>query len=231
MNRMIKEATVQHYHYDRHDQFETHLADFINAYNYARRLKTLKGLTPYEYICKCWTSQPERFKRNPLQQMPGLNTSIGECTQPLRSARRGRSAVLEPASIEISAETDGSVRRLLLASSLGIGDRRLRFLSLRLHAPIAFDTVFFPKLDPIAGLVAVYATFAIGFVARPLGGIIFGHYADRIGRKAILTMTLLIMGGASALIGCIPNYYTIGIASPVALVILRFLQGFAFGGE
>jgi transposase InsO family protein len=74
MNRTIKEATVQRYHYDRHDQLETHLADFINAYNYARRLKTLKGLTPYEYICKCWTSQPERFKLNPLQQMPGLNT-------------------------------------------------------------------------------------------------------------------------------------------------------------
>ena len=74
MNRTIKEATVQRYHYDRHDQLEAHLADFINAYNYARRLKTLKGLTPYEYICQCWTSQPERFKFNPLQQMPGLNT-------------------------------------------------------------------------------------------------------------------------------------------------------------
>src|SRR5262249_26877702 len=73
MNRTIKEATVQRYHYDRHDQLEAHLADFINAYNYARRLKTLKGLTPYEYICKCWTSQPERFRLNPLQKMPGLN--------------------------------------------------------------------------------------------------------------------------------------------------------------
>jgi transposase InsO family protein len=73
MNRTIKEATVQRYHYDRHDQLEAHLADFINAYNYARRLKTLKGLAPYEYICKCWTSQPERFKLNPLQKMPGLN--------------------------------------------------------------------------------------------------------------------------------------------------------------
>ena len=77
MNRTIKEATVQRYHYDRHDQLEAHLADFINAYNYARRLKTLKGLTPYEYICKCWTSQPEQFKLNPLQKMPGLNTCCG----------------------------------------------------------------------------------------------------------------------------------------------------------
>ena len=71
MNRTIKEATVQRYHYD---QLEAHLADFISAYNYARRLKTLKGLTPYEYICKCWTSRPEQFKLNPLQKMPGLNS-------------------------------------------------------------------------------------------------------------------------------------------------------------
>ncbi|WP_245287078.1 integrase core domain-containing protein, partial [Bradyrhizobium sp. Tv2a-2] len=83
MNRTIKEATVQRYHYDRHDQLQAHLADFINAYNYARRLKTLKGLTPYEYICKCWTSQPERFKLNPLQQMPGLNTDTAMRTMPI----------------------------------------------------------------------------------------------------------------------------------------------------
>jgi len=73
MNRTIKEATVRRYHYDRHAEFENHLADFINAYNYGRRLKTLKGLTPYEYICKVWTSQKERFILDPLQQMPGLN--------------------------------------------------------------------------------------------------------------------------------------------------------------
>src|SRR5262249_38171419 len=74
MNRTIKEATVQRYHYDRHDQLEAHLADFINAYNYARRLKPLKDLTPYEYICRCWASQPELFTLNPLQKMPGLHT-------------------------------------------------------------------------------------------------------------------------------------------------------------
>ena len=74
MNRTIKEATVRRYHYDRHAELENHLIDFINAYNYGRRLKTLKGLTPYEYICKVWTSQKERFTLDPLQQMPGLNT-------------------------------------------------------------------------------------------------------------------------------------------------------------
>ncbi len=72
MNRTIKEATVKRYHYDNHKQFETNLTDFINAYNYGRRLKTLKGLTPYEYICKISTKEPQRFNIDPIHQMPGL---------------------------------------------------------------------------------------------------------------------------------------------------------------
>lgn len=67
-------ATVKRYHYDSHEQLRTHLADFMAAYNFARRLKTLNGLTPYEYICKIWTSEPDRFILNPIHQMPGLNT-------------------------------------------------------------------------------------------------------------------------------------------------------------
>ena len=74
MNRTIKDATVKRYHYEFHDQLVRHLADFVAAYNYARRLKTLNGLTPYEFVCKRWTTEPERFRLNPLQQMPGLNT-------------------------------------------------------------------------------------------------------------------------------------------------------------
>ena len=74
MNRTIKDATVKRYHYDSHDQLRTHLRDFLDAYNFARRLKTLRGLTPYEYICKIWTSEPDRFILNPIHQMPGLNT-------------------------------------------------------------------------------------------------------------------------------------------------------------
>ena len=73
MNRTIKDATVKRFHYDSHDQLRVHLADFLAAYNFARRLKTLNGLTPYEYICKIWTSEPERFILNPIHQMPGLN--------------------------------------------------------------------------------------------------------------------------------------------------------------
>ena len=74
MNRTIKEATISRYHYDDHKQLRQHLDTFIAAYNYGRRLKTLKGLTPYEFICKCWTNQPDRFRINPIHQMPGLNT-------------------------------------------------------------------------------------------------------------------------------------------------------------
>jgi len=74
MNRTIKDATVKRFHYDNHDQLRRHLDDFVAAYNFARRLKTLKGLTPYEFICKRWTSEPKRFRLDPIHQMPGLNT-------------------------------------------------------------------------------------------------------------------------------------------------------------
>jgi Integrase core domain len=74
MNRTLKEATVKRYYYETHDQLRSHLADFISAYNFARRLKTLKGLTPYEHICQAWTKQPDRFILDPIHQMPGLNT-------------------------------------------------------------------------------------------------------------------------------------------------------------
>jgi hypothetical protein len=73
MNRTIKDATVKRYFYETHEQLRTHLQNFVDAYNFARRLKTLRGLTPYEFICKAWTSDPHRFKISPLQQMPGLN--------------------------------------------------------------------------------------------------------------------------------------------------------------
>ncbi len=74
MNRTIKEATVKRYHYESHDQLRSHLSDFLDAYNFARRLRTLSGLTPYEYICKIWASEPDRFTLNPVHLMPGLNT-------------------------------------------------------------------------------------------------------------------------------------------------------------
>jgi transposase InsO family protein len=76
MNRTIKDATVKRHYYESHDQLRQHLGDFVSACNFGRRLKTLKGLTPYEFICKRWTTEPHRFSLNPLQQMPGLNTLV-----------------------------------------------------------------------------------------------------------------------------------------------------------
>ena len=84
--RTIKDATVKRFHYEDHDQLRRHLADFIDAYNFGGRMKTLRGLTPYEFIVKCWTSQPERFTLDPTHQMPGLNTS---CSAPNIGFPRG----------------------------------------------------------------------------------------------------------------------------------------------
>ena len=89
MNRTIKDATVKRYQYDDHNQLRRHLADFVDAYNFGRRLKTLKGLTPFEFISKCWTSDPQRCKLNPLQQMPGLNTLAKLLSRKTKALRDG----------------------------------------------------------------------------------------------------------------------------------------------
>jgi MFS family permease len=122
-------------------------------------------------------------------------------------------------------------RRLVFASSLGSAIEHYDFFCYAFIAPIAFGTAFFPKMDPLAGMLAVYTTFAVGFAARPLGGLVFGHYGDKLGRKNVLMLTLFIMGFASFLIGCLPSYASVGIWAPIALVAFRFLQGLALGGE
>jgi MFS family permease len=122
-------------------------------------------------------------------------------------------------------------RKLVIASSLGSVIEHYDFFIYAFTAPIVFDRLFFPKMDSFASMLAVYATFAVGFVARPLGGMVFGHYGDQLGRKAMLTITFALMGVASFFIGCLPSYDSIGLAAPAVLVALRFVQGFAFGGE
>ncbi len=86
-------------------------------------------------------------------------------------------------------------------------------------------------MDSVASMLAVYATFTLGFVARPLGGMVFGHFGDKIGRKTMLMMTFLLMGVSSFFMGCLPSYDSIGLWAPIGLIILHFIQGFAFGGE
>lgn len=133
--------------------------------------------------------------------------------------------------IEAPSATSPAFRRLVVASSLGSAIEHYDFFVYAFTAPIVFDQFFFPKMDSVASTMAVYATFAVGFVARPLGGIVFGHFGDRLGRKTMLMMTFLLMGIASFFIGCLPSYNAVGLWAPIGLVALRFLQGFAFGGE
>lgn len=98
-------------------------------------------------------------------------------------------------------------------------------------AALVLGKLFFPSENPVAGTLAAFATFAAGFLLRPLGAIVFGHYGDKLGRKRVLIVTLLMMGGATTLIGLLPTYATAGVWAPIALVFLRCVQGFALGGE
>ncbi|WP_199431998.1 MFS transporter [Qaidamihabitans albus] len=98
-------------------------------------------------------------------------------------------------------------------------------------AALVFGSLFFPEVSPAAGTLAAFATFAVGFVARPLGAAVIGHFGDRIGRKAMLILTLVLTGGSTFLIGVLPTYAAIGLAAPLLLVVLRLVQGFGVGGE
>ncbi|MEY8174142.1 MFS transporter [Burkholderia multivorans] len=98
-------------------------------------------------------------------------------------------------------------------------------------AALVFNRIFFPSLDPVVGTLAAFGTFAVGFIGRPMGGIVFGHFGDRIGRKSMLMITLLLMGVPSMIIGLIPSYDRIGYWAAALLIAMRFLQGMAVGGE
>ena len=126
---------------------------------------------------------------------------------------------------------DRQMRQIILASMLGTIIEWYDFLIYGTAAALVFNKLFFPSLDPVAGTLAAFASYAVGFVARPLGGAIFGHYGDRLGRKAMLTLTMLIMGVGTFLIGCLPTYAEIGLWAPVLLVTLRLVQGIGIGGE
>jgi MFS transporter, MHS family, shikimate and dehydroshikimate transport protein len=124
-----------------------------------------------------------------------------------------------------------SLRQVALASFIGTTIEWYDFFLYGTAAALIFGDLFFPKVDPTIGTLAAFATFGVGFAARPLGGIIFGHFGDRAGRKSMLVISLLIMGLATAAIGILPTYASIGIAAPIILVLLRLLQGIGVGGE
>ena len=130
-----------------------------------------------------------------------------------------------------AAEKRDSVRLVAVASFIGTTIEWYDFFLYNTAAALIFPRLFFPTLDPLTGTLASFGTYTVGFVARPIGGIIMGHYGDRIGRKSMLVLTLILMGVATTLIGLVPTYDQIGVWAPAALVALRVVQGFGVGGE
>jgi metabolite-proton symporter len=123
------------------------------------------------------------------------------------------------------------LRKVIGASLIGTSLEWYDFFLYGTAAALVFNKLFFPNFDPLVGTLLAFTTYAVGFIARPIGGIVFGHYGDRIGRRRILVITLLIMGAATFLIGCLPTYDDVGVAAPILLVTLRFVQGLGLGGE
>ncbi len=119
----------------------------------------------------------------------------------------------------------------MLASVLGTTVEWYDFLIYGMGAALVFNKLFFPNFDPLVGTLAAFGSYAVGFVARPVGGAIFGHFGDRLGRKAMLTLTMIIMGGGTFLIGFLPTYEHVGILAPILLIVLRLMQGIGIGGE
>jgi MFS transporter, MHS family, shikimate and dehydroshikimate transport protein len=130
------------------------------------------------------------------------------------------------------AGQSASIGRVALASFVGTAIEGYDFFIYGIAAALVFGQLFFPpNEDPLIGTLAAFATFAVGFVARPVGGVVFGHFGDKVGRKPMLVITILTMGLATFLIGLLPTYAQIGIWAPILLVALRLIQGFSAGGE
>ena len=135
------------------------------------------------------------------------------------------------ASSDDETQLRSNMRRVALTALAGTSIEWYDFFLYATAAALVFPAAFFPESTPTMGLILSFGTFAFGFIARPVGGIIFGHFGDRIGRKKTLVIALMIMGVASTLIGLMPTYAAIGVAAPVLLTVLRFVQGLAIGGQ
>src|SRR5436309_4412841 len=129
------------------------------------------------------------------------------------------------------AEHRRQLRRAILASTIGTAIEWYDFFLYSTVTGLVFARLFFPRSDPLVGTLEAFAVYAVGFVARPVGAAIFGHYGDRIGRKSTLIASLLLMGIATFLVALVPTYERIGIWGAVILTILRFIQGVGVGGE
>jgi len=131
----------------------------------------------------------------------------------------------------MSNQSEKSITRVAVASVIGATIEWYDFFLYGVIAGLVFNKLYFPSHDPLVSTMLAYATFAVGFVTRPLGGLIFGHFGDKIGRKSMLVMTLMIMGVSTFFIGLVPTYETIGVWAPILLLLLRVFQGIGLGGE
>ena len=132
-------------------------------------------------------------------------------------------------SLELTSATQR--RRVGWSAFLGTTIEYYDFTLYGLLGPIVFGKLFFPQTDPSTALIAILAIYGVGFFGRPFGGLVFSHYGDKIGRKPIMILSMILMGFASVAMGLLPSYATIGIWAPILLLVLRVLQGFALGGE
>src|SRR6201991_2996424 len=126
---------------------------------------------------------------------------------------------------------DAVLRKIVWSSVIGTAVEWYDFLIYGAATALVFNKVFFAAGNPTLATIAAFGTYAVGFLARPLGAAIFGHYGDRVGRKAMLAITIIVMGLGTFFIGLLPTYQQIGVAAPVLLITLRFLQGIGLGGE
>lgn len=135
------------------------------------------------------------------------------------------------ATTEAAPAPASALRRVVVASMIGTTIEWYDFFLYGTAAALVFNKLFFPRADPLTGTLLAFATYALGFVARPLGGLVFGHFGDRIGRKQLLMLSLMLMGVSTFLIGLLPTFGQVGLLAPLMLVLLRLVQGFAVGGE
>jgi len=141
-------------------------------------------------------------------------------------------SVVEHVSLAQSPDDKATeMTRIVASSAIGTAVEWYDFLCYGTASALVFNKLFFPLSDPALGTIAAFGTYGVGYLARPLGAAIFGHFGDRVGRKAMLAMTIIIMGLGTFLVGLLPTYDQIGIAAPVLLVLLRLLQGIGLGGE
>lgn len=150
-----------------------------------------------------------------------------------RRSMRMKGSSMSDEALQMRGQVHGTkdVKRVALGSSVGAVIETYDFIGFGTAAALYFGTVFFPGADPVAGTLLSFATLGVGFAARPIGGIIGGHLGDRVGRKPVLVTSLVVMGLATFLIGVLPTYAAVGVLAPILLVIVRIVQGLAFGAE